>query len=172
VIAVAGLHLECFSLNRPFVPIPAAAVYSIFGGLATALARLLLAIPLGAKAGRLSSVALAFGFLWLHCAYFANVKLLPGEPYLSWKSLAVDLLLLAPFSALLWRLEHGKWFDERREAGRVVWAGATAVLIVVSAGTVAGPGRPACRCLLRRRAHRRTRRTCCSSSWTRLAAIT
>ena len=67
-------------------------VYSLAAGLVAALSRSMMAMscPAQRPAWRRPSSSRPFGAL--HLLYFANVKLLPGEPYSHTKSLAADAL--------------------------------------------------------------------------------
>ena len=72
----------------------AAAFYSLLGGAVAAISRSALATLLSASVSRLAAAVVISGFAVLHLLYFANVKLLSGEHFLSTTSLGVDLLVL------------------------------------------------------------------------------
>lgn len=99
------------------------AMYSVVGGAIATACRGLLGwfVPAQvARAGTLGAIA-CFGGLEL--LYSANVKLLPGEHYLSWRSLLADFAIVSPplLGAVL--LARAGWAGRRRER----WARAGSV---------------------------------------------
>jgi phosphoglycerol transferase MdoB-like AlkP superfamily enzyme len=76
------------------------------------------------------------GFVSLHLLYFVNVHLLPGEPYLSVKSLAADGVVLAAVIGLFWRVALSAWARRTREQWRRGGAAAGALVLMAEIATL------------------------------------
>jgi len=94
-VGAAALGVEVLATAHTPLTLAALAGYSLVAGLVAAVSRSILALVLPAPAARMGGVAAIVGFGALHLLYYANVKLLPAEPYYTRKSLAVDVLILA-----------------------------------------------------------------------------
>ena len=117
------------------------AAYSLAGGAVAWLSRSLLTALVhadSARAGALGAIA-AFGSL--HALYFVNVLLLPGEHYLSGKSLLVDAVVALPIVAGAVLLGRSGWTQAVRERwGRgLAVLGAGALLVGIAVGIAAAP---------------------------------
>jgi hypothetical protein len=111
----------------------AAASYSLFGGAVAAISRSVLAAFLPASVSRLAAAVVISGLAVPHLLYFANVKLLPGEYFLSVKSVGVDLLILLAVSVpalLLARSQRAHEF--RLRVGRTATGLGIALLLAAS----------------------------------------
>jgi hypothetical protein len=90
---VSGVHLLLESL----------AAYSFLGGLVATLMRALLGFFVAAETARGGTILSLVGFASVELLYLVNVKLLPGEHYLSWRSLLADMVSVGALAAvLLW----------------------------------------------------------------------
>ncbi len=92
-----ALGLEALTTHTSFTW-AAAAAYSLTAGLLAALSRAVMAFLLPASAARMAAAVVIAAFGALHLLYYANVKLLPGEPYFTSKSLAADAIILIALS--------------------------------------------------------------------------
>jgi hypothetical protein len=129
-LGLLALFLEAAVAGAP--PIAgAAAIYSLAGGVAGAGGRTL--VPKSPYHGGAAGTTLA-AFTSLHLLYFANVKLLPGEHYLSGKSLVVDVVFLAVVLVPLAFVVRAPWVLKLR----VRWGRAVAALGAALLGGSAG----------------------------------
>jgi hypothetical protein len=128
--SLGALTLLLEGLLAPGFPSSSAfAAYSILGGLSTVGARAFFRLLGGPQAGRRGWVVTALAWPALIAVYFVNVELLPGEHYLSAKSLAADTavgLVLGLAAALALRTHR---FDHvRARHPRAIAVAATLVL--------------------------------------------
>jgi hypothetical protein len=146
VSALLAYAFEVLSrIGSPYATPEAAAAYGLLGGVAGGLASLVLGWLWGPGAATRAGLLTLVGFLLLQLLYFANVKLLPGDPYYSPTSVAVDLLILVlVLVPPIWAL-RSVWVSRARER----WGGTAtvlgAVLLLTQCGLLvrAWPGRAA-----------------------------
>ena len=111
-------------IGAPYATLEAAAAYGLLGGIAGGVASLVLGWLWGPGAATRAGLLTLVGFLLLQLLYFANVKLLPGDPYNSPKSVALDLLVLVlVLVPPLWAL-RSVWVRRARDR----WSGAATML--------------------------------------------
>jgi arylsulfatase A-like enzyme len=119
----------------------ALAAYMLVGGVLGSAARWFFAWRLRARAARTGAAAVLAAFGSLHLLYFANVRLLPGEHYLSARSLALDAaILLAMTLPAVWL---ARW--TRAEAARERWgrpAACFGALVLVASLSLLGTHLP------------------------------
>jgi len=95
LVGAVALGLEV-ALGRPAAGnVGAFCVYSVVGGLVAAVTRTVFAVILPAPNARAAALATLGAFALLHLLCFVNVRILPGEPYWSIRSLALDAGLAA-----------------------------------------------------------------------------
>jgi arylsulfatase A-like enzyme len=134
LVGILALGFE--TLVRPESPAAPAnfLAYALGAGLAAGLASLGLGLFIPAGAATASAVLTLAGFLALHVLYYVNVRLLAGEPYLAWRSLAVDAALVGAALLVTWMiLRSPRVFRVRKRFGTPV-AVAGAVLLVAEVG--------------------------------------
>jgi hypothetical protein len=119
-VVTAGLEV---ALGRPG-RLGTLAAYVLLGWILAAASRLVLGLLAGETAGRLGALAAAVAFASLHLAYFGNVRILPGEPYLSHRSLLLDVLILALVGTVTSLLARATWLRQVRTR----WSGPLAAL--------------------------------------------
>jgi hypothetical protein len=119
------------------------AAYSLAGGVVAWLSRSLLAALVHADTARAGALGAIAAFGSLHALYFVNVRLLPGEHYLSGKSLLVDVVIALPIVVGAVLLGRSGWTQAVRERwGRGLAAlGAAALLSAVAFGIATVPRR-------------------------------
>lgn len=100
VIGVLGLVLE-WGLSGSRLALGAVCSYGLLGGLTAGGTHAIVALWGHSTTARLAASAAAAPLIALQLGYAVNVRLLPGENYLSAKSLAADFLVLAPIVALV-----------------------------------------------------------------------
>ena len=117
------------------------AAYSLAGGAVALLSRTLLAAVVHADTARAGAFGAIAAFGSLHALYFVNVRLLPGEHYLSGKSLLVDLVVALPIVTAASVLGRSGWTQAVRERWGLGLAvsGAAALLSAVALGIAAVP---------------------------------
>jgi hypothetical protein len=128
---VAALLFEIVAYGQIIRP-EAAAAYAMAGGLLAACVRFLLGLRFPAHGSRTGALVASSSFALLQLLYFANVKLLPGEPYLSKKSLAADVSILALVLAIDLALARSVRIEEMRTRSYRVWTVVGAGLLLVS----------------------------------------
>jgi hypothetical protein len=122
-VGVAVLATEVVS-GVAFPGLDAFAAYSLVGGVIAAASRSVLAVLVSAPAARTGALGALTAFGALHALHQVNVRLLPGDHYLSLRSLVVDATVVFPlFGGALW-LSRQRWAQEARER----WGLPTAVL--------------------------------------------
>lgn len=117
------------------------AAYSFAGGALAWLSRSLLTALVHADTARAGAIGAIAAFGSLHALYFVNVRLLPGEHYLSEKSLLVDAVIALPIVAGALLLGRSGWTQAVRERwGRGLAAlGALALLSAIAVGMATAP---------------------------------
>jgi hypothetical protein len=117
------------------------AAYSLAGGAVAWLSRSLLAALVHADSARAGALGALAAFGSLHALYFVNVRLLPGEHYLSGKSLLVDVVIALPIVAGALLLGRSGWTQAVRERwGHALAAfGAAALLSALAFGIATAP---------------------------------
>ncbi len=108
-----ALVIERLALGVPLSVVSLAA-YSAVGGSAAALTRSLAELRSPGYSGRASCLAVLAAFGTLHLSYFANVKVLPTEPFWTLRSLAADIAILLPLLAGSWGLLRSSRAQELR----------------------------------------------------------
>ena len=104
------------------------AAYSLVGGAIAATSRSVLAALVSAPAARAGALGALAAFGALHALHQVNIRLLPGEHYLSLRSLVVDAAIVLPLlGGALW-FGHLPWAQTARER----WGLPTAVLGAVA----------------------------------------
>ena len=91
------------------------AAYALAGGAVAVVSRSLLAVLVPASAARVGALGALAAFGSLHSLYYVNVRLLPSEHYLSFRSLAADAFVVAPLLGAAFYLARASWAQERRE---------------------------------------------------------
>ena len=112
------------------------AIYSLVGGLAAALTRAASELVWPGYGARAASFAVLSGFGTLYLGYFANVKVLPTEPFWTPLSLSLDLVILAMLLACAYRVLRShraqelrmRWGPVTRAGGALAVVGGVIVL--------------------------------------------
>ena len=114
----------------------AGAAYALAGGLLAGGLRLLLGLRMPAHSARTGALVAASSFAMLQLLYYANVRLLPGEPYLSRKSLAADFVILGFVLAIDIGLSRSVRIEELRTRSYRVWSVLGAAILLLSVGVL------------------------------------
>ena len=123
MLAIAGLVVERLLLGTP-IQAGAFGVYAVCGGVAAASTRSLAELWKSGYGARAACLATLSAMACLHLAYFANVKLLPAEPYWTPLSLSADLVLVGlVLGVASWLLRSPRAQALRIRFGRVAAAG-------------------------------------------------
>lgn len=123
-----------FQTGLPNTALEAAAAYGFLGGIAGGLASLVLGWLWGPGAATRAGLLTLVGFLLLQLLYFANVRLLPGEPYNTPKSIAADVIILVlVLVPPLWVL-RSVWVSRVRERWSRVATVLGAALLLTQCG--------------------------------------
>lgn len=99
-IGVVGLAIEGVTNGSRLAP-EAVAAYGLLGGLTAGAAHALVGLWRHMTAARVAALAASAQIMALQLGYAVNVRLLPGENYMSPKSLCADFLVLAFIVALV-----------------------------------------------------------------------
>jgi hypothetical protein len=126
-VGVIALIAES-TLGPAPVTIGGLAAYAITGGAIATVSRSVLAPFFPAPAARAGAVMATAAFGILNLLFYLNVRMLPGEHYLSRKSLLLDMLVIAPLLAGALAISRAQW----AQVVRVRWGGLAAALGAVS----------------------------------------
>ena len=147
-VGVLGLAIE-WALSGSHLAPEAVASYGLLGGLAAGFTHAIVGLWRHSTTARLAALAASAPMIALQLGYAVNVRLLPGEHYLSAKSLAADFLALAPLVPLVLlggtsRLAHAAR-GALGGATALVGAGLLATSILGLAAAWPSPPRPTAR---------------------------
>ena len=90
LLGAGGLVVESLVLGDP-LRVASLAAYAFCGGLTAASTRALAELWVPGFGARVACLVALSAFVILHLAYFANVKVLPMEPYWTPRSVSLDL---------------------------------------------------------------------------------
>jgi arylsulfatase A-like enzyme len=131
-VAVIALAIESASRQR-LLGWDALAAYSVAGGAVAVVSRSLLALFVSAPAARAGAISAVAGFAALHTLLLVNVRALPGEHFLSAKSLAVDAGIVAVLVLVALWISRLRSLQAVRERWGIPIAAAGALSIVAIA---------------------------------------
>jgi arylsulfatase A-like enzyme len=123
--------MECWISGVP-LRADAGAAYAMTAGLAAAITRVILSLKMGPSGARAGVLVVLAGFASLHLLYYVNVRLLPGEPYFSPKSLGADALLGAGVLLVVFAVTRSVHFQEVRGRFSATWVGVGPLLFVIA----------------------------------------
>lgn len=120
--------------RRVAVPTDGIVSYGLLGGILAIAARLLLALVDGSRAGLRAIALTILAFGGIEILYFVNVQVLPGEYFLSRRSLLVDAVGIVPLgmiAVLVWRSGYLRQARHRWD-GPLAWTSGLTLVVSVT----------------------------------------
>lgn len=136
IVGIASFLIESAVSTSPVLP-ESLAAYGLLGGALGAGARGLLGIVLPTRTARAATLLVISGFGSLDALYWLNVRILPGEHYLSFRSLVADSMVVGVLLALALGLALASPHQRTRDRWDARMAAAGVSLFAAALGTLA-----------------------------------